>query len=101
MSAGWVRAIDDGMTSSHIGIADDSDQYEQARDKLKRLIAWHIAVATDPAVNGGFALVPVEPTIAMRRAAQDKLAAEGLLVSDWLICTAHAALVCAATGGKQ
>ena len=101
MSAEWVRAIDDEMTSAHIGIADDEDKYEQARDKLKRLISWHISVATDPAVNGGFALVPIEPTMFMRRAAQDKLAAEGLIVSDWLVCTAHSALVSAAIGESK
>lgn len=30
-----------------------------ARDVLKQIIHWHIGVATDPAVNGGFKLVHV------------------------------------------
>lgn len=32
---------------------------ESLQEKLAQIIAWHVAVATDPAVNGGFKLVPV------------------------------------------
>ena len=41
-------------------------------------------------------VVPVEPTEAMRKAAQDKLASEGLIVTDWLIHTAYSAMLYAA-----
>ena len=41
-------------------------------------------------------VVPVEPTEAMRKAAQDKLASEGLIVTDWLIHTAYSAMLAAA-----
>ena len=58
--SGWLRAIDEALTSSHLGIADASDSYETAKKKLNDLIAWNIQVATDPAVNGGLGLVPVE-----------------------------------------
>lgn len=41
-------------------------------------------------------VVPVEPTEAMRKAAQDKLASEGLIVTDWLLHTAYSAMLAAA-----
>ena len=59
---GWLRALDGAMAVTHLGVADASDSYEVAKDKLNRLIGWHTDVATDPAVNGGYKLVPVEPT---------------------------------------
>lgn len=46
-------------------------------------------------------VVPVEPTEAMRKAAQDKLAGEGLIVTDWLIHTAYAAMLAAAPSAGQ
>lgn len=65
---GWLRAVDDAMIVRHIGIAEASDDYETAKRKLNEIIQWDIAVATDPAVNGGFVLVPVEPTDEMLKA---------------------------------
>lgn len=62
---GWLRAIDEALVVTHLGVADKSDTYEQAREKLNNLIGWHVAVATDPATNGGLKLVPVEPTTNM------------------------------------
>lgn len=59
---GWLRAIDEALVVTHLGVADESDTYEQAREKLTNLIGWHVDVATDPAVNGGYKLMPVEPT---------------------------------------
>lgn len=59
---GWLRAIDEALVTTHLGIASESDNYYIAKRKLDALIDWHIAVATDPAVNGGWKLVPVEPT---------------------------------------
>lgn len=62
---GWLRAVDEAMVGSHLGVADASDSYEVAKKKLNDLICWNVAVATDPAVNGGWQLVPVEPTHSM------------------------------------
>lgn len=62
---GWLRAVDEAMVCSHLGVADASDSYEVAKKKLNDLICWNVQVATDPAVNGGRQLVPVEPTEAM------------------------------------
>lgn len=59
---GWLRAVDEEMVAAHLGVADASDDYATAKTKLNTLIAWHIEVATDPAVNGGWKLVPVMPT---------------------------------------
>lgn len=56
--SGWHRAVDEEMVLTHLGVADPLDSYETAKSKLNDLIAWHVAVATDPAVNGGYVLVP-------------------------------------------
>lgn len=65
---GWLRAIDEELVGAHIGVADASDDYAAAKENLNKLICWHVAVATDPAVNGGWQLVPIEPTSAMTAA---------------------------------
>jgi hypothetical protein len=65
MQAGWLRAIDEEMVVSHLGVANADDSYEAAKEKLNNLIGFHVDVATDPKVNGGFKLVPVEPTSEM------------------------------------
>ena len=62
---GWRRAIDEALVVTHIGVAKASDTYEQAKAKLDNLIGFHVAVAADPAVNGGWKLVPIEPTTDM------------------------------------
>ena len=49
---GWLRAIDEALVVAHIGVANESDTYEQAKAKLNNLIGFHVDVATDPAVNG-------------------------------------------------
>ena len=67
---GWLRAIDEALVVVHIGVVNASDAYEQAKAKLDNLIGFHVDVATDPAVNGGWKLVPIEPTPEMMRAAQ-------------------------------
>ena len=59
---GWFRAIDEALVSAHVGVASADDTYEQARAKLDSLLGFHVDVATDPAVNGGWQLVPVNPT---------------------------------------
>ena len=68
---GWLRAIDEALIVAHIGVANESDTYEQAKSKLDSLICLHVNVATDPAVNGGWKLVPVEPTYEMLEAGED------------------------------
>ncbi len=55
---GWLRAIDEALVVAHIGVANAGDTYEQAKAKLDNLIGFHVDVATDPAVNGGWKLVP-------------------------------------------
>ena len=50
---GWLRAIDEALIVAHIGVANPSDTYEQAKAKLDNLIGFHVDAATDPAVNGG------------------------------------------------
>ena len=57
---GWLRAIDEALVTAHIGVANAHDTYEQAKAKLDNLIGFHTDVATDPAVNGGWKLVPIE-----------------------------------------
>jgi hypothetical protein len=57
---GWMQAVDDAMITTHLGVANVQDSYEVAKDKLQALIQWHIDVATDPCVNGGYKLVKVE-----------------------------------------
>ena len=59
---GWLRAIDEALVVAHIGVANESDTYEQAREKLDNLIGFHVDVATDPAVNGGWKLVSINPS---------------------------------------
>ena len=65
---GWLRAIDEALVVAHIGVANERDTYEQAKAKLNNLIGFHVDVATDPAVNGGWKLVPIEPTVKIRKA---------------------------------
>lgn len=65
---GWLRAIDEALVVAHVGVANESDTYEQAKAKLDSLIGFHVDVATDPAVNGGWKLVPRPPTPTMVKA---------------------------------
>ena len=65
---GWLRAIDESLVVANIGVANPDDTYEQAKAKLDNLIGFHVDVATDPAVNGGWKLVPRPPTPTMVKA---------------------------------
>ena len=65
---GWLRAIDEALIVAHIGMANADDTYAQAKSKLDTLIGLHVDVATDPAVNGGWKLVPRPPTPTMVKA---------------------------------
>ena len=70
---GWLRAIDEALVVTHLGVANGSDTYEQAKAKLDNLIGFHVDVATDPAVNGGYRLVPIELTHEKEPTMQDAL----------------------------
>lgn len=59
---GWLRAIDEALVVAHIGIANADDTYAQAKSKLDTLIRFHVDVAIDPKVNGGYKLVSVRLT---------------------------------------
>ena len=59
---GWLYAIDDALVICSLGTAEPTDDYETARKKLYELIQWHIDVALDPYLNGGYKLVPAEPS---------------------------------------
>ena len=63
VSEGWLRAIDNALVVAHIGVADKSDTYEQAKEKLDNLIGFHVDEATDPAVNGGWKPAPSVPDV--------------------------------------
>ena len=56
----WQAAIDDELVSAYLGCTNDEVTYEYAKKKLAELIQWHIDVALDPAVNGGYELRKVE-----------------------------------------
>lgn len=58
--SGWIEAADRELINAHLGVANPGDTLEVATKKLGELIDFHVSVATDPAVNGGFKLVPVE-----------------------------------------
>ena len=75
--SGWLRAIDEALVVTHLGVANASDTYEQAKAKLDNLIGFHVDVATDPTVNGGWKLVPVELTKKMRKTCTYMLASGG------------------------
>ena len=64
----WLRAIDEALIVAHIGVANAHDTYEQAKAMLDNLLRFHVDMAIDPAVNGGYKLVPIEPTDEMLRA---------------------------------
>ena len=55
---GWLTACDEEMICYHLGVANLSDSYESAKRKLRALIDLNVAIATDPAVNGGMSLQP-------------------------------------------
>ena len=59
-STAYKNVIDEMLVVNHIGTANDSDTYEQAFAKLRKLISVEVLYATDPAVNGGRVLIPVK-----------------------------------------
>ena len=42
---GWLRAIDEAMVVSHLGVANADDSYEVAKDKLNELITYEIVLS--------------------------------------------------------
>lgn len=54
----YCRAVDQGRVVAHLGTAAPGDSEAVAQRKLDELIDWHVRVALDPAVNGGFKLMP-------------------------------------------
>lgn len=58
----WQEAVDHQRVITHLGIANDIATQEEAHKALNEVITWHVNVAIDPAVNGGFSLQPVKPT---------------------------------------
>jgi hypothetical protein len=46
---GWMRVIDEEMVGAHLGVAHPADSYDEAKQKLKSLICWHVSVATNSA----------------------------------------------------
>lgn len=60
MTGPYTEAVDRELVSCSLGVANEGDSYETAKDKLSMLIQWHIDVATDPRVNGGYVLVKDE-----------------------------------------
>lgn len=79
LMAGWIRAADEEMICTNLGVANLSDSYESAKAKLKMLIDWHVSVSADSAVNGGYQLVPSEPTEAMLNAPPNAWSADALI----------------------
>ena len=60
---GWLDAVDKEMVCAHLGVANVTDTFDEANAKLLALINWHVAVATDPVVNGGLSLQPQATTV--------------------------------------
>ena len=58
----YLQAADEMLVVAGIGTAEPEDDLGTAKRKLGELIDWHVAVALDERVNGGYRLVPVEPT---------------------------------------
>ena len=56
----WQQVIDHELVSAHLGIAKDGVSWDEARKAISGLIQWHVDVALDPKVNGGYALIKVE-----------------------------------------
>jgi len=52
----WQTAIDEMLVINHLGTAESAESLEDARIMLDKLIDYEIAMATDPAINGGYML---------------------------------------------
>lgn len=54
----WKQAIDHELVT----FGSTADSYLSPKEAIEALIDWNISLATDPKVNGGHKLVPIEPT---------------------------------------
>lgn len=45
LQVGWLRAIDEALVVSHVGVANADDSYEVAKDKLNELITYEIVLS--------------------------------------------------------
>ena len=70
-----------------------TNELEVAAVHLERAAAM---LAKTAAVPDGFLIIPIQPTEGMRKRAQDYLAAEGMIVSDWLVHTVYTEMLAAA-----
>jgi hypothetical protein len=48
----WEQAVDDELTQLQM----TTDTFPDPRTAIKALLDWHVQVAVDPAVNGGYRL---------------------------------------------
>ena len=79
VQSGWLRAVDEAMVCSHLGIADASDDYETAKKKLNDLIRWNIDVdryfeadkRKQSEQSGWVGLTDEEMRIVLRECSQD------------------------------
>jgi hypothetical protein len=46
-AAGWLRAVDEAMVCSHLGVVNASDDYATAKKKLNVLICWSVQIDRD------------------------------------------------------
>jgi len=42
---GWLRVMDEEMVGTHLGVANLTDSYEEAKAKLAAIIDWHCSLA--------------------------------------------------------
>ena len=59
----WRSAVDQELV---VSLQCTADSYKDPRKALNDLIDWHVKVATDPRVNGGYELVPSREYEGMR-----------------------------------
>lgn len=46
-SENYIRVVDDELVGAHLGVAKNSDTYEEAKEKLNTLISWNIDVSKE------------------------------------------------------
>ena len=73
-----------------------SDHYAHFPTKRCRFCEPLYTAPQQSAVPDDYLIVPIQPTEEMRKRAQDYLAAEGMIVSDWLVHTAYTEMLAAA-----
>lgn len=61
-----VDGADEALRKELDLVGLDMGAYSSPKEAIAALIDWHVSVATDPRTNGGWQLVPVEPTEEMR-----------------------------------